>query len=74
MLARSVSSWHPDAIRFCVIGGGFIELFSAKRIARTVNPRLAEAWQASVAELLPDNFSFVGLPYGSLRFGENVMS
>jgi hypothetical protein len=41
---------------------------------RTVNPRPAQAWQASVAELLPDSFSFVGLPYGSLRFGQNVMS
>jgi hypothetical protein len=52
----------------------FIELFSAKRTPRTVNPRPAQAWQASVAELLPDSFSVVGLPYGSLRFGQNVMS
>jgi hypothetical protein len=47
---------------------------NTKRIPRTVNPRPAEAWQASVAELLPDSFSFVGLPCGSLRFGQNVMN
>jgi len=74
MLIRILSSWHPDAIRFCVIASEPLNDFRAKRIPRTVNPRPAQAWQASVAELLPDSFSFVGLPYGSLRFGQNVMS
>ena len=27
MLAWSVSSWHPDAIRLCVIGGGSLNYF-----------------------------------------------